>query len=111
MNESQANPKRRRILPLFLGLLLLLPLLAYGSYLHARSSAEALIARTDAPFIPLDARFTLIRSITGQPGPSWDFAFEPADSFVTSPVTIQVSITGEVIATNPRDVLPRLNVQ
>lgn len=82
--------------------------LVVGSFVRARGRSDALIERISEQWERTDTRLTVIRSITGRAGPSWDFSYEPVDSFVTGPLTVQMSLFGQPIATNPRNALAEL---
>ncbi len=80
----------------------------YASYLNARHQADTLIAKIPERWGPYSSSFCLVRSITGRSGPSWDFSYESKEYFTTGPTTLNVKLTGEVTASNPSDILPRL---
>lgn len=82
--------------------------LLYASYLQARRQADTLIAKIPERWEPYSCSFRPIRSITGRFGPSWDFAYEPKDYLPSGPITLNVSLTGEVMASNPSNILPRI---
>lgn len=78
------------------------------SFVRARTTADALIAKIPERWEPYSSRFCPIFSVTGRWGPSWDFSYEPRDYLPVGPTTLNVTLSGEVVASNPNDILPRL---
>jgi hypothetical protein len=79
-----------------------------ASYVRARHRADALMARAPDRWTPYSSRLCLLRSLTGRRGLSWDFSYDSQDYFVVIPITLNVTLSGEVAASNPPDVLPKL---
>jgi hypothetical protein len=79
-----------------------------GSYTHARARSDALVAKIPQPWERIGSRFCVIRSITGHYGPSWEFHYDPKNSFPVGPLTLQMSLLGRPIATNPPAALAAL---
>ena len=88
-------------------LFMLSTVLLCASYLHARARADALIAKSPQPLTPHSGRFCFFQSITGQRGPCWDFDYDP-DDFGVGYLTLAVTPTGEVVASNPASALAKL---
>ncbi len=87
--------------------LVLVAVLPCLSYFRARAQAEALIAKSSQPLTPYSSRFCFVRSIAGQRGPCWNLAYDP-DDFGVGPLTLAVTPTGEVVASNPSSALAKL---
>jgi hypothetical protein len=95
-------------LAIVFAILLGVALLFVGSYFHARARADALVAGRPDAWFRISSRFCLFSSITGHPDPSWEFSYDPRDTFPTAPLTIQMSLLGQPVATNPRNALAEL---
>ena len=102
-------PSRKRwfLVRGFCALALLVAVLLHASYFHARAQADTIVAKSPQPLIPLRTHFCFFLSITGQRGPCWDFSYDP-DDFGIGPLTLAVTPTGEVVASNPASALVKL---
>ncbi|HEY3900103.1 MAG TPA: hypothetical protein VGM54_15955 [Chthoniobacter sp.] len=92
----------------FLAFLAILAAMVFASYACAHHQATALIARIPERFEPARSHFQLLRGLTGQRGPSWVFEFDSQDYFTDIPLSVEVSLTGEVRGTNPSDTLAKI---
>ena len=99
--------KQRVLVGGLCALVLLLAVLLCASYLHARAQADTLIAKIPQRFTPFRTHFCFFQSITGQRGPCWDFSYDP-DDFGVGPLTLAVTPTGEVVASNPFSTLAKI---
>ena len=82
--------------------------LLLASYLCARRTANALIAKIPEQWHPYGQRFEPLRSISGRPGPCWQFSFIPSDQLIDGPLTLEVSLIGRAFASNPPETLAKL---
>ena len=95
-------------LAITLATLLGVAFLFVGSFFHARARSDALVAGHPDAWFRISSRFCLFGSITGHPDPSWEFSYDPRYAFPAAPLTIQMSLWGEPIATNPPSALAHL---
>jgi len=82
--------------------------LLLASYLCARHTARALVAKSPEQWHPYSERFEPMRGISGRRGPCWEFSFLPADQLLDGPLTLEVTLTGAAVASTPPDTLARL---
>jgi hypothetical protein len=83
-------------------------MLLLASYLCARHTARALVAKSPEQWHPYGERLEPIRGMSGRLGPCWEFSFLPADQLLDGPLTLEVTLTGQAFASEPPETLARL---
>jgi len=106
------DPKTTRPSRLLLFVLIAITLsysLTTISYFQARSHADGLIAKIQTPhsYQPSGRHLCLFRNLSGRRGPCWEFSYDPND-FGIGDLTLEVSLLGEVRASNPPSALSKL---
>jgi hypothetical protein len=102
---------RRYILAISIFVFVFLVLLSL-SYLNAKKVADALMAPTKPDFALVECNLSAHFFKDGRPidkitGVGWKVLFD-TDKYFTNPLEVYVSITGEIVATNPTDLRERI---
>jgi hypothetical protein len=74
----------------------------YFSYRNARTVADEIVQPVEAELYHYDSSFSLI-GLDGQVNPSWRISYEPKEHMVIAPLSVQVSLLGKNVATEPQN--------